>query len=178
MTPGIFEKLNRYFQEWEFGVLNEAGSSLFVKAGAERFLAFLRAKNAEGNHIFLRPKASVEPFFLLVDDLDWSQIEKDHLQRFKQLWKPGRLIVESSPGNYQVWIHSDRQLDDQEKKGWLERLGSDPKSSPKHRWGRCPGFRNRKEKYQQPDGNFPLSKLVWVDWEQRASIPVLEQETT
>ena len=30
--------------------------------------------------------------------------------------------------------------------------------------GRCPGFRNRKALYRIIQNQYPLSKLVWVDW--------------
>ena len=54
-------------------------------------------------------------------------------------------------------------------------MNSDPGASPRHRWGRAPGFRNRKEKYQCEKG-YPLSRLVWVDWKNRAKIPRVEIE--
>jgi hypothetical protein len=81
------------------------------------------------------------------------------------------MIVETSPRNYQVWIHSSRQLWLEEKRYWLKRLNSDPGADPNNRWGRCPGFRNRKAKHHQPDGGYPLARLVWIDWENRADIP-------
>jgi len=81
------------------------------------------------------------------------------------------MIVETSPGNYQVWIHSSRRLSLEEKRYWLKRLHSDPGADPNNRWGRCPGFRNRKAKHRQADGSYPLAKLVWIDWRNRADIP-------
>ena len=82
----------------------------------------------------------------------------------RPLWvKAGRLVVETSPGNYQVWIRTDRVLSLQEKRHWLRRLGSDPGADPNGRWGRTPGFRNRKAKHIQADGGYPLARLVWTD---------------
>ena len=52
-----------------------------------------------------------------------------------------------------------------------KKLHSDPGADPNHRWGRCPGFRNRKEKYRDADGNYPLARLIWVDWKRLAEIP-------
>ncbi|MCP4372281.1 MAG: hypothetical protein GY797_29795 [Deltaproteobacteria bacterium] len=51
-------------------------------------------------------------------------------------------------------------------------MGSDPGADPNNRWGRCPGFRNRKDKYRDSYGNYPLSRLIWVDWKRQAPVPV------
>jgi len=81
------------------------------------------------------------------------------------------MAVETSPGNYQVWIRSSRPLSLEEKRYWLHRLRSDPGADPNGRWGRCPGFRNRKENHRRTDGGYPLSRLIWIDWKRSASIP-------
>jgi hypothetical protein len=86
------------------------------------------------------------------------------------------MVVETSPDNYQVWIHANRSIPLDEKRYWLKRLKSDPGADPHNRWGRCPGFRNRKEKYRTNSGRYPLAKLIWIDWKHRASIP--EPETS
>jgi hypothetical protein len=52
-------------------------------------------------------------------------------------------------------------------------MGSDPGAHPRGRWGRMPGFRNRKEKYFR-NGEYPLARLVWVDFRRAAYIPVPE----
>jgi len=59
---------------------------------------------------------------------------------------------------------------------WLKQLRSDPGADPNKRWGRCPGFRNRKKKHRDPDGRYPLSKLIWVDWKYQVNIPQIESE--
>lgn len=84
------------------------------------------------------------------------------------------MVVETSPDNYQVWIHANRSISLDEKRYWLKRLKSDPGADPHNRWGRCPGFRNRKEKYRTNSGGYPLAKLVWIDWKHRAYIPETE----
>jgi hypothetical protein len=83
------------------------------------------------------------------------------------------MVVETSPGNFQVWIHSRRPLSLTEKSFWLKKLRSDPAAHPLNRWGRCPGFRNRKEKYRSPEGQYPLASLIWVDWMRCAEIPLI-----
>jgi hypothetical protein len=87
------------------------------------------------------------------------------------------MIVQTSPGNYQVWIHSLRQLWLEEKRYWLKRLHSDPGADPNNRWGRCPGFRNRKAKHRRPDGGYPLARLVWIDWKNKVDIPRAPTQT-
>jgi hypothetical protein len=81
------------------------------------------------------------------------------------------MVIETSPQNYQVWIHNQGPLPLMEKRYWLERLGSDPGADPNNRWGRCPGFRNRKDKHRDESGQYPLSRLIWVDWEKQVQIP-------
>jgi len=87
------------------------------------------------------------------------------------------MVVETSPRNYQVWIHSQRQLSLVEKRFWLKRLGSDPGADPNNRWGRCPGFRNRKDKHRSACGQYPLARLIWIDWASVAQIPEITLET-
>ncbi len=141
----------------------------FVKTNT-RNLPYLKAENANGRHILIQPNPNIEPYYMLADDICPDLLQKHHMKS-DRTWKPGRMIVETSPYNYQVWIHSDRKLSIDEKIHWLNKLKSDPSATPKHRWGRCPGFRNRKEKYETPSGYFPLSKLIWCDWVKKVDIP-------
>ncbi|MFC1853780.1 DNA-primase RepB domain-containing protein [candidate division CSSED10-310 bacterium] len=163
----IFDKCRRYFMNWSLGVLDETKGRWTV-AARPSIIPYLRAMNSHGCHILLRPQDHREPYYLLCDDLSWDDLQRDHQQA--GIWKPGRLIVETSPDNFQVWIHSRHPLSDDEKLYWLGRLGSDPSCSPRHRWGRCPGFRNRKECYNN-DGIYPLAKLIWIDYARTAAIP-------
>lgn len=167
----ILLKLSRYFQgQWHLGVLAEENGLWTVPW---QHLSFLKAQNAMGRHILIRPDDGVEPHFLMADDLTYELIKRHHQMAHGQ-WKPGRLIVETSPGNYQCWIRSDRPLTLDKKRYWLKQMHSDPGADPNHRWGRCPGFFNRKPKHQFPDGRYPLARLIWVDWKHQASIPAIK----
>ncbi|MCP4133530.1 MAG: hypothetical protein GY754_21350 [bacterium] len=73
--------------------------------------------------------------------------------------------------NMVIWIHSANALSLNEKSYWLKKLCSDPGAHPGHRWGRCPGFRNRKEQYRSAGNRYPLSKLIWIDWKNPAGVP-------
>jgi len=166
----ILWKINRFFyNHCSLAVLDEASGRWVVKAESKN-ISYLKAENANGRHILVKPDQQIEPYYLLVDDLNINQLNSHH-KSVANLFKYGRMVVETSPGNYQVWIHSSRSLNLNEKKYWLKRLQSDPGADPHNRWGRCPGFRNRKQKYRTPTGQYPLAKLVWIDWKNKANIP-------
>jgi len=138
-----------------------------VKSNSKN-IPYLKAENANGRHILIQPQPKIQPYYFLVDDVNWDILIRHHQSKGK--WKKGRMVVETSPDNYQVWIHSNRFLSLEEKRFWLKKLLSDPGADPNNRWGRCPGFRNRKDKYKDSNGFFPLSKLVWIDWKHQAEI--------
>ena len=175
MAP-ILKKLKTYFGDCEFGVFQEAtgdkDGAVWAVPAEENRIDYLKAMNAQGKHVFIRPCFEQEARYMLHDDLDRNGLAKYH-QDANGRWKPGRLVVESSPDNYQVWVKADRELSNAEKKHWLTLLNSDPGASPKHRWGRAPGFRNRKEKYQTSAG-YPLAKLCWIDYQNAAKVPAVE----
>lgn len=164
----IFDKLDRYFScGWHLAVLDLV-KGRWILAPAHSLIGYLKAENANGRHILIQPR---DPScYLLVDDLSWDLILRHHRKNDGK-WKPGRMVVETSPRNYQVWIHGQSPLCLEDKRYWLKRLLSDPGADPHDRWGRCPGFRNRKEVHRTPKGEYPLSRLIWVDWVGRAAIP-------
>ncbi len=166
----IFDKLNRYFrQKWRLAVL-DLDIGRWVVEPDKANIAYLKAENANGRHILIQPDSAVGSYYLLVDDVDWALIWRQH-KTFRGIWKQGRMVVETSKDNYQVWIHSSRKLSLDEKQYWLKKLNSDPGAHPNNRWGRCPGFRNRKEKHRDAANGYPLSRLLWLDWRRRAAIP-------
>ena len=135
-------------------------------------ISYLKAENANGRHILIKPDQCIEPYYLLVDDLNINQL--NHHKSAANIFKYGRMVVETSPGNYQIWIHSSKSLSLNEKRYWLEKLHSDPGADPHNRWGRCPGFRNRKQKHKTSSGQYPLAKLIWVDWKNKVDIPEIK----
>jgi hypothetical protein len=166
----ILTKLNRFFQgQWRLAVLHPEKGMWTITPLLDT-VPYLKPQNAHGCHILMQP---LEPSpYLLADDLSWATVCRHHRSP-DNTWKPGRMVVETSPGNFQVWIHSLRPLSLTEKSFWLKKLRSDPAAHPRNRWGRAPGFRNRKEKYRTPQGEYPLACLIWVDWIRRANIPPL-----
>lgn len=173
----VVGKVDRYFGtcQWEWGVY-DGQAAVWRQPGGPDMLAYLRHTNAAGRHVFLRPTEDREPRFMLLDDLDDGGLQFHKVRqagRVLDVFRPGRMVVMTSPGNYQVWIRANRELSLAEKRYWLKRCGSDPGAAPRRRWGRAPGFRNNKPKYQTRAGRFPLSKLIWVDWGKDAVVPSL-----
>jgi hypothetical protein len=168
----IFNKLDRYFcKKWNIAVL-DTDIGRWIVAPQAKNIAYLKAVNAEGKHILIQPRSCHASHFLMADDLDRKLIDRHHKDPSGK-WKPGRMVVETSGGNYQVWIHSSRAVSPKEKRYWLKRLKSDPGADPNNRWGRCPGFRNRKDKHRDSAGGYPLAKLIWIDWKRCADIPLI-----
>ncbi len=170
----IFCKLNNYFKNnWRLAVLDLNAGRWLVETYLSNKL-YLKAENAHGRHILMQPVN--EEYFILADDINPELLQLNH-KNIDGSWKKGRLVVETSPCNYQVWINSSRALNLREKKHWLAKMHSDPGATPTNRWGRMPGFRNRKQKYKSKHGLYPLAKLIWVDWRYRACVPKLQFET-
>ncbi|KPA14141.1 hypothetical protein MHK_005653, partial [Candidatus Magnetomorum sp. HK-1] len=51
--------------------------------------------------ILLKPANHVEPYYMLVDDIGNELLNRQHRKKSGN-WKSGRIIVETSPNNYQV----------------------------------------------------------------------------
>lgn len=168
----IFYKINKFFSgSWHLAVLDLKAGRWTIRADPSK-VPYLKAENANGKHILLQPEN--ESCFMLADDLPIETLKRHHTKT-DGTWRSGRMVVETSPDNFQVWIHSSRPLSYEEKRYWLRKMHSDPGATPENRWGRMPGFRNRKEKYKSCSNHYPLSKLIWVDWANSAVIPVVDQ---
>ena len=166
----ILWKINQFFNnQCSLAVLDEKKGRWIVKSESKN-IPYLKAENANNRHILVKPDQQIEPYYLLADDLDQNLLCNHH-KSGANIFKHGRMVVETSPGNYQVWIHSIRPLSLEEKRYWLKKLHSDPGADPHNRWGRCPGFRNRKQKHKILSGLYPLAKLIWIDWKNKADIP-------
>ncbi len=168
----IICKLNQFFKDnWLLAVLDLSAGRWSVTPELSN-LPYLKSANAKGKHILMKPLN--EEFYMLADDISYDLLYQHHKTR-DGLWKKGRLVVETSPNNYQVWIQSNRPLVVDEKTFWLRKMRSDPGAGPLNRWGRAPGFRNRKEKHRTEQGLYPLAKLIWIDWKYKAIIPYVRK---
>lgn len=123
----------------------------------ERSIGFLKAKNLQGSHIYVRPEGPHE--YTFVDDLNAAKVADMKAAGF-----PPALVVESSPGNYQAWVAHGAALDPATStavaKALASRFGGDPSSADHRHFGRLVGFTNRKPKHQRPDGKYPFVRII------------------
>ncbi len=122
----------------------------------EKILNWLGAENAKGHHIYIRPFGPSH--LTLLDDLN-----AENLKKLTETGYTPACVVETSPGNFQAWLKHDQVLSTEEgtiaAKILAERFGGDPNSADWRHFGRLAGYTNPKEKYRQPNGRFPFSKL-------------------
>jgi hypothetical protein len=123
-----------------------------------RSIAWLRHQNRDGRNIYIRPKG--EHNLSLVDDLTREAVASMARTGFAPA-----VIIETSPGNYQVWMKHSEQLTKEEgtavARALAERFGGDRGAADWRHFGRLAGFTNRKEKYRDPDtGLHPFVKIV------------------
>jgi hypothetical protein len=73
------------------------------------------------------------------------------------------VVLETSPGNFQAWLHHGeilpKHLSTLAARMLASRFGGDLASADWRHFGRLAGFTNRKGKYQKTDGTFPYVRL-------------------
>lgn len=113
----------------------------------------LRKRNRNLCHIDVRPSGLSRLTFL--DDLKADQI--DDLVEMRA--RPA-VIVESSPGNYQVWLKHSRELTADEAKLsadiWTTQAQGDPGAAAASHFGKLAGFTNPKQRHMQSSGYQPF----------------------
>ena len=114
-----------------------------VRAGEDlaRVLPWLRGRNAAGAAIWARP-ADAAHSWIFLDDLP--------VKRARGIAEKYRaIVVETSPGNAQVWICAKRDLGREQRqvvnRALAALIGADPHAIAEPRWGRLPGFKSGKE---------------------------------
>lgn len=110
-------------------------------AGVERSLPWQRHSNAAGADIYVRPARGPDWPLVFLDDVG--------IELARRIAKKYRAaVVETSPGNCQIWLALTSTQGEEERKvvqQWLTaRIGSDPGSVSGEHYVRLPGFRNRK----------------------------------
>jgi len=123
----------------------------------EAALNWLRHENARGAHIFIRPHGVHT--LSLIDDLNSEAI----IRMIEDGFQPA-LVVETSPGNFQVWVNhgrvlSGRGLSTLAAKELARRFGGDPSSADWRHFGRLAGFTNQKPKRRLENGLQPFVRL-------------------
>ena len=121
-----------------------------------RMLPFLKHRNAHGAHIYLRP--SGESFYTLLDDLTAATLPRLTAEGYAPA-----AVVETSPGSFQAWLkHTQpfpKELGTLAAKTLAEQFSADRSAADWRRFGRAPGFTNRKPQHRNPQGFYPFAHL-------------------
>ena len=103
-------------------------------------IPLLKAHNARGAHIYIRPAA--EHRYTVLDDLSAETVER----LSKDGYEPCA-VIETSHGNFQAWLkHREiypAALSTFVAQTLARRYGADPSAADWRRFGRLPGFTNR-----------------------------------
>jgi hypothetical protein len=148
-------------ERFEVGVFDATSERmiprLWDKETVLKSIAWLRYENLKGRNIYIR--AAGEHHLSLVDDLKAAAIHRMKKEGFAPAF-----VVETSPGNFQAWLHHgqklERSLSTSVAKALAKEFQGDLGSADWRHFGRLAGFTNRKEKYRQPDGHFPYVLLL------------------
>ena len=157
---------------YDLGILSERGMlpglSHLTAAGIFSRLPLLKAHNARGAHIYIRPAG--EHRFTVLDDLNLDSVNRlagDGLEPCA--------VVETSLGNFQAWLrHYDvypAPLSTFIAQTLAKRYSADPSAADWRRFGRLPGFTNCKPKYRKSNGLYPyvlLRSATGVQYRQAA----------
>ncbi len=146
---------------YDIGVLDSRGMYPRLEAvpfsRVLRLLPYLKYRNVNGAHIYFRPGG--ESRFTLLDDLT-----ADALRRLEPEGYAPCAVVETSPGNYQAWLKHARALSKElgtsAAKLLAQRFHADSGAADWRRFGRLPGFTNRKPQHRNAAGLYPFSRLI------------------
>jgi len=145
---------------YDIGILSDRGmlpglSNLPAENVLSR-LSLLKAHNARGAHIYIRPAG--EHRFTVLDDLTADSVARMTGDGFEPC-----AVVETSLGNFQAWLKHDdvypTPLSTFIAQALAKRYGADPSAADWRRFGRLPGFTNCKPKYRKDNGFYPYVLL-------------------
>jgi hypothetical protein len=147
-------------QAYDIGILTDRGMlpglANLSAANVLSRIPLLRAHNAKGAHIYIRP--SGEHRFTILDDLNQQSVDQLTADGYEPC-----AVVETSPGNYQAWLKHDdvypAHLSTFVAQTLAQRYQADPSAADWRRFGRLPGFTNCKPKYLQSNGLYPYVLL-------------------
>lgn len=115
--------------------------------------------NRRGYNVFITPFSESFWYILLDDVLPQKLAELEGLRLTPQM------LIESSPQRFQGIYLLPKQMATKDEANALFRLinarHGDPKISGLTHPFRAAGFRNRKPKYQKPNGFFPFAGMIW-----------------
>lgn len=139
---GIFDRINNRMQN----------KDLLAPEEIVAMVPSLKYHNFNGEDIFITQATGIDRALLLVDDLVPEQIKTMKLRGLAPA-----CVVETSPGNFQVWVSlGPEPMAKPERKAaarhLAEQFGGDMASTDASHYGRLAGFTNRKEKYHTDTG--------------------------
>ena len=145
---------------YDIGILSDRGMLPgLVNLSAANVLSrlpLLKAHNARGAHIYIRP--SGEHRYTVLDDLNQDSVDRLAADGYGPC-----AVVENSPGNFQAWLKHDgvypANLSTFVAQTLAQRYQADPSAADWRRFGRLPGFTNCKPKYRQSNGLYPYVLL-------------------
>ncbi len=145
---------------YDIGVLSEGGMYRVEAAPASRvlrMLPYLKHRNANGAHIYIRPTG--ESPYTLLDDLTAASLPRLTAEGYAPA-----AVVETSPGSFQAWLRHPQPLSKElgtlAAKTLAEQFGADGSAADWRRFGRAPGFTNRKPQHRNAQGLYPFARLV------------------
>ena len=145
---------------YDLGILSERGMyrlEAVSHARILRMLPYLKYRNVNGAHIYIRPTG--ESAYTLLDDLTPAIL----VSLAAEGYHPAAL-VETSPGSFQAWLRHAQPLSKElgtiAAKTLAEQFGADPSAADWRRFGRAPGFTNRKPQHRNAQGFYPFARLV------------------
>ena len=157
---------------YDLGILSNRGmlpglSNLSAEGVLSR-LALLKAHNARGAHIYIRPAG--EHRFTVLDDLNQNGVDRLAGDGYEPC-----AVVETSLGNFQAWLKHDdvypAPLSTFVAQTLANRYSADLSAADWRRFGRLPGFTNCKPKYRKSNGLYPyvlLRSATGVQYRQAA----------
>ena len=144
---------------YDLGILCELGMYRLESIPASRvlrMLSYLKYRNAKGANIYLRPTG--ESAYTLLDDLTPASLRRLYAEGYDPA-----AVVETSPGNFQAWLRHleplPKELGTLAANTLAAQFGADPGAADWRRFGRAPGFTNRKPRHRGAGGLFPFARL-------------------
>lgn len=145
---------------YDLGILSDGGMYRLEAVPASRLsrmVPYLKYRNANGAHIYTRPTG--ESPYTLLDDLTAPNLSRLDFEGYAPA-----AVVETSPGSFQAWLRHSRPLPKElgtlAAKTLADKFGADRSAADWRRFGRAPGFTNRKSQHRNPQGRYPFARLI------------------
>jgi len=144
---------------YDLGILTDGGMYRLEAVRASRLLRmlpYLKYRNANGAHIYTRPTG--ESPYTLLDDLTPAPLARLYAEGYAPA-----AVVETSPGSFQAWLRHlqplTKELGTLAARILAEQFGADRSAADWRRFGRMPGFTNRKPQHRNAQGLYPFARL-------------------